>query len=127
MKFAPRKNMVMGRMAIRKSESAIILTDEAKVTKFILVDSVGPIAAAEGIKVGDLVIAKALGNIVMDSGTFFIPICEEQNIVFHVEEVDQSQLLVQTKNGRRFVTFESDEAAPNVSAEARALPTSEAA
>jgi hypothetical protein len=79
--------MIIGRMVIRKMESTIILTDEAKVTKFILVDAVGVDAAAKGIKVGDLIIAKALGNVVLDAGTVYIPICEEPNIVFFVEEV----------------------------------------
>ena len=127
MKFSPRGNMIMGRMTIRKQESSIILTDEARVTKFILVDAVGPDAAAKGVKVGDLVVAKALGNIVMDAGTLYIPICEEPNIVFFVEEVEQGQLLVQNKTGKRFVAFDSDDAAPNVSARARELPVAEAA
>ena len=119
--------MIMGRMVIRKSESLIILTDQAKVTKFILVDAAGPEATAKGIKVGDLIIASALGNIVMDRGTVYLPICEEKNVVFFVEEVEQGQLLVQNKTGKRFVAFDSDEAAPNVSARARELPVAEAA
>lgn len=119
MKFSPRGNMIMGRMVIRKTESLIILSDQAKVTKFILVDAVGLDAAAKGIKVGDLVIASALGNIVMDRGTVYLPICEEKNIVFFVEDVERDQLLVQDKGGHNFVAFDSDEAAPNVAAPAR--------
>lgn len=111
--------MIMGRMVIRKTESLIILSDQAKVTKFILVDAVGLDAAAKGIKVGDLVIASALGNIVMDRGTVYLPICEEKNIVFFVEDVTQDQLLVQDKGGHNFVAFDADEAAPNVAAPAR--------
>jgi hypothetical protein len=106
-------------MVIRKTESLIILSDQAKVTKFILVDAVGTEAAAKGIKVGDLVIASALGNIVMDRGTVYLPICEEKNIVFFVEDVTPDQLLVQDKGGHNFVAFDSDDAAPNVAAPAR--------
>jgi hypothetical protein len=119
MKFSPRGNMIMGRMVIRKSESLIILTDQAKVTKFILVDGVGPDAAAKGIQIGDLVIASALSNIVMDRGTVYLPVCEEKNIVFFVEDVEMDQLLVQDKSGNNYVAFDSDEAAPNVAAAAR--------
>jgi hypothetical protein len=119
--------MIIGRMVIRKMESTIILTDEAKVTKFILVDAVGVDAAAKGIKVGDLIIAKALGNVVLDAGTVYIPICEEPNIVFFVEEVTLDQLLVQHKSGKRFVPFDADDAAPNISAPARELLAAEAA
>ena len=111
--------MIMGRMAIRKKESLIILNDQAKVTKFILVDGVGPDAAAKGIKVGDLVISSALGNIVMDRDTFYVPVCEEKNIVFFVEDVKPEELLVQDKGGRNFVALDSEEAAPNVAAPAR--------
>jgi hypothetical protein len=119
MKFSPRGNMIMGRMVIRKSESLIILTDQAKVTKFILVDGVGPDAAAKGIRIGDLVIASALGNIVMDRGTVYLPVCEEKNIVFFVEDVEMDQLLVQDKSGNNYVAFDSEDAAPNVAAPAR--------
>ena len=126
MRFQPRGNMIMGRMTIRKSESTIILSDEAKVTKFILVDAVGVDAAAKGVKVGDLIIASALGNIVLDSGTVYLPICEEKNVVFFVTDLERGQLLVQNKSGRRFVPFDSDEAAPDLSAPARE-PEAEAA
>jgi hypothetical protein len=119
MRFSPRGNMIMGRMVIRKTDSLIILTDQAKVTKFILVDGVGPDAATKGIKVGDLVIASALGNIVMDRGTVYLPICEEKNIVFFVEDVKPEQLLVQDKGGNNYVAFDSEDAAPNVAAPAR--------
>lgn len=119
MKFSPRGNMIMGRMVIRKTDSLIITSDQAKVTKFILVDAVGPEAATKGVKVGDLVIASALGNIVMDRGRTYLPICEEKNIVFFVEDVKQSDLLVQDKSGNNFVAFDAEEAAPNVAAPAR--------
>ncbi len=127
MKISPRRNMVIGRMTIRKVESTIILTGVPAVTKFILVDAVGPDAAAAGIKVGDLVVAKALGNIVLDSSTFFVPMCEEENVIFFVEEVGLNELSIQTKNGKAFVPFDSEEAAPNISAPARVFPATETA
>ena len=111
MKFAPRHNMAIGRMVIKKSESQIIRVDETKVTKFILVDAVGADAAASGIKVGDLVVVNALGNIVLDAGTVYLPVFEEKNVVFFVKGVDQKDLLVQTSRGDRFVPFDSEIAA----------------
>ena len=127
MKFAPRGHLCIGRMTIRKSDSMIILTDEAQVTKFFLVDSVGPLAAADGIKVGDLIVASKLGNIVLNGGTVYIPVLEAQNAVFFVEDVTLDQLLVQHKSGKRFVAFDADDAAPNVAAPARAVAVAEAA
>ena len=111
MKFAPRHNMAIGRMTIKKSESAIIRTDETQVTKFILVDAVGPDAAKAGLRAGDLVVVKALGNIVMDAGTIYLPVFEEPNTVFDVVDVDLNELLVQNSKGTAFVPFDSEDAA----------------
>lgn len=128
MKFAPRGHLSIGRMTIKKSDSMIILTDENQVTKFFLVESVGPVAAAAGIKVGDLIVASKLGNIVLNGGTIYLPVLEAQNAVFFVEDVTLDQLLVQNKSGKRFVEFDSDEAAPSFAAPARdATPIAEAA
>lgn len=116
MKFVPKHDMAIGRMVIKKSESQIIRVDETKVTKFILVDAVGVDAAAAGIKVGDLIVVKALGNIVLDAGTVYLPVFEEKNVVFSVTDVEQKDLLVQTSRGDRFVPFDDEAAAKSFGA-----------
>lgn len=103
-------------MAIKKSASAIVLVDETKVTKFILVDAVGDEAAAAGIKVGDVVVPTALANIVMSGG--FRPILEEKSVAFFVTDLVAGDLLVQTEAGTRFVPLDSPEAAAPLGAEA---------
>lgn len=102
--------MAIGRMVIRKSESQIIRVNETMVTKFILVDAVGPKASKAGLRAGDLVVVKALGNIILDAGTVYLPVFEEPNTVFDVLEVDREDLLVQTADGKRFVPFDDDAA-----------------
>lgn len=111
MKFAPRNNQIVGRMTIRKSESKIIRTDETKVTKYILVDAVGPGAAAKGIAVGDLVVVISIRHIVQDAGLVFIPFADEEAVVLFATDVTLDDLLVQTPGGKEFVPFGSETAA----------------
>lgn len=113
MKFIPRNNQFIGRMTIKKSDSTIILTDAPKVTKYILVDAVGPGAAAAGIKVGDLVVVMRVMNMVLDAGRVFIPWADEKDVGLWVTDVTQDDLLIQTPNGKEFVPFDSDEASPS--------------
>ena len=110
MKFAPRHTQLVGRMTIRKSESTIILTNEKDVTKFLLVDAVGPDAAKEGIRVGDRVVVTALKNIVLDAGTVYMPLVDEKDVALHVLELSLDSLLVQVASGKRFVPFDSPDA-----------------
>lgn len=117
MKFVPRNSQIIGRMAIRRSDSKIIRVDETKVTKFILVDAVGDEAAARGVKVGDVVIPTALSNIVFDGGTRFRPILEEKSVACFVTEMSMDDLLVQSEIGAQFVPFESPEAAKSMGAQ----------
>ena len=126
MKFVPRRTQIIGRMVIKRSESQIILADETKVTKFVLVDAVGSDAAASGIKKGDLVVPKALGQIVLEGGTRFCPFLEEKDVGFFVRDVGLDELLVQTNSGARYVPFNSEDAAKSIGAE-EVLRESEAA
>jgi hypothetical protein len=116
MKFVPRNSQLIGRMTIKKSESRIIRTDETKVTKYILVDAVGPDAAAKGIKVGDLVLVISIRHIVQDAGLVFIPFADEKDVVLFVTDVTREELLVQTLGGKEFVPFDAPEAAPSFGA-----------
>ena len=111
MKFAPRHAQIIGRMAIRKSESTIILTNEAQVTKFLLVDAAGPDAIKAGIAIGDLVVVTALKNIVLDAGAVFMPLVDEKDVALIVTDLPLDSLLVQIPSGKRFVPFDSSEAA----------------
>lgn len=115
MKFVPRKTQIIGRMVIRRSASAIIRVAQEKVTKFVLVDAVGSDAAAKGIKVGDIVLPKALGNIIMSEG--FRPWLEEENVGFFVTDVSPEDLVIQTDNGTDFVPFDSPHAAKPLGAQ----------
>ena len=115
MKFVPRNSQIIGRMVIRRSMSAIIRVGSEKVTKFILVDAVGVEAAAKGIKVGDLVVPKALANIVMSEG--FRPVLEEANVDFFVKDVSPDDLAIQTDAGTDFVPFDSPQAAKPLGAQ----------
>ena len=116
MKFIPRNSQLIGRMTIKRSESRIIRTDETKVTKYILVDAVGPDAAAKGIKVGDLVLVISLRHIVQDAGLVFIPFADEKDVVLFATDIGPNELLVQTLNGKEFVAFDSPDAAPSFGA-----------
>ncbi len=110
MKFAPRRSQIIGRMLIEKTQSTIILVNEAQVTKYLLVDAVGVEAAAIGIKVGDIVVPKALGNMVLKNGTIYSPWLEEKDIGVFAKEWTLDEFLVQTNSGKQFVPFDSPEA-----------------
>lgn len=116
MKFAPRHSQIIGRMVIRRSEARVILVDETKVTKFILIDAVGEDAAAAGLKPGDVVVPLAMGNVILDGGRSFRPVLEEKNVAFLVVDLEPNELLVQTHEGGQFVALDSDEAAPSLGA-----------
>jgi hypothetical protein len=103
-------------MTIRRSESKIIVSDPTKVTKYILVDAVGPGAAAAGIKVGDCVVVLSVRHIVQDAGMVFIPFAEEKDVALFATDVGPNELLVQTLNGKEFVAFDSSDAAPSFGA-----------
>lgn len=112
MKFEPRRDQIIGRTAIRKARSSIIRIDETKVTKFILIDGVGPDAAARGIKAGDLIVPLSVSMIVLDG--LARPILKEESIAHFVDLEEGDELLVQTENGLKFVPMDSPDAAVNL-------------
>lgn len=118
MKIVPRHNQILGRIVIKKTGGAIVRPDDtANTTKFVLVDAVGPGAAAAGIKVGDLVLPNALGNIVIDGGVIFRPILDEANalaLAVCADDVERGGLLIQTDNGSQYVPMDSDRAAKSL-------------
>lgn len=115
MKFIPRNDHIVGRMMIKRSDSMIILNDATKVTKYVFVDAVGPGAAAKGIKVGDVVVITKLMNIVQDAGRVYIPFCEEKDVALFATDVNiESDLLMQTPNGKEFVAFDHENAMASV-------------
>jgi len=103
-------------MTIRRSESKIIVSDPTKVTKYLLVDAVGPGAAAAGIKVGDYVVVTSIRHIVQDAGRVFIPFSEEKDVALFATDIGPNELLMQTLSGKEFVAFDSPEAAPSFGA-----------
>ena len=111
MKFEPQDDQIIGRMLIKKVRSSIIRPDETKnTTKFVLVDAVG--IGVKGIKVGDVVVPKALGEIVLDQGTIRRPWLEKTGWLFRVTDIDiEKDLKVQTDDGTKYVEFGSSEAA----------------
>jgi hypothetical protein len=115
-KFTPRNNQIIGRMTIKRSESKIIRIDETKVTKYLLVDAVGPGAAAKGVKVGDLLVVLKLRHIVQDAGLVYVPFADEEDIALFVTDVAPNELLIQTLSGKEFVQFDSPDAAESFGA-----------
>ena len=116
MKFIPRKNQIIGRMTIKKSDSKIIRVDQTKVTKYLLVDAAGPGAVAEGIHVGDLVVVTSIRHIVQDAGMVFVPFSDEKDVALFATDVTLDDLLVQIPSGKEFVPFDSPEAMQSVGA-----------
>lgn len=103
-------------MTIKRSDSKIIRVDETKVTKYLLVDAVGPGAAAKGIKVGDYVVVTRIMHVVQDAGMVFIPFADEEYVALFAREIGPNELLMQTLSGKEFVAFDSPDAAPSFGA-----------
>ena len=71
MKLKPLQKWVIGRIAITRVSSTIVLSDATKnVTKFALIEAVSPEAEAAGFKIGDLVMAKTMHNIFLKGGSY---------------------------------------------------------
>ena len=115
MKLEPMALQIIGRMVIRHT----LVDDHSarhrrRSSKFILVDAVGAGAAAKGVKVGDIVLPKALGNVVMDEGSSTCRVIEEENVAFFVRDVAPGELVMQTDTGTEFVPFDSPKAAQSL-------------
>lgn len=112
MKFVPRRNQAIGRIVVKRIYSSIVRPDETKnTTKLVLIDAVGAVAAAAGIKVGDIVLPGKMGNILLDGGASFRPLVDEEDIRAWVTDVTLADLVVQTDNGSGFVAFDAKDAA----------------
>lgn len=115
MKFIPRHNQVIGRMVMKRMLTSIVRPDETKgTTKFVLIDAVGPGAAAAGLKVGDVVVPSSMSHVVLDGGVSFRPLVEEANVALIVTDVSLDELLVQSDGGSQYVAFSDPMAAKSL-------------
>lgn len=113
--YIPRHKQVIGRIAIKRVLRSIIRPDETKdTTKFILVDGVGPDAAAAGIKVGDIVVPTTMAAIKLDGGSSIRAILEEPTIGAVVGGITISDLVIQIDNGKEYVPFDDERAAKSM-------------
>jgi hypothetical protein len=111
-KLIPRRNQAIGRIVVKRIMSFIVRPDETKnTTKFVLIDAVGAVAEAAGIRVGDIVLPGKMGNILLDGGASFRPLLDEEDIRAWATDVNLSDLVVQTDNGSGFVSFDAKDAA----------------
>lgn len=86
MKLVPKRDQMLGRLLITKLDSAIIAPDATRgVSKMILVQAVGAGAAAEGYKVGDLVVPRQIGTAPLRAGTRNAFFCDSKDVLFTVE------------------------------------------
>jgi hypothetical protein len=114
-RFIPRRDQIIGRIVIQRRKSAVVRPDETRdTTKLILVDAVGPIAAAAGIRVGDVVLPNAMGNIVLDGGVSFRPILSEANVLATMVGLRVEEMLIQVEGATKFVPFGDAEAAQSL-------------
>jgi hypothetical protein len=114
-RFIPRRDQIIGRVVIQRRKSAVVRPDETRdTTKLILVDAVGPIAAAAGIRVGDVVLPNAMGNIVLDGGVSFRPILSEANVLATMVGLRVEEMLIQVEGATKFVPFGDAEAAQSL-------------
>lgn len=115
MKLIPRGKQVIGRMVIKRVLSSIVRPDETRrTTKFMLVDAVGPDAAAKGVRVGDVVLTTTFSNISLDGGVYLRPIVDEDSIAATLTDVAPGELFVQTDGGTEYVAFDSPKAAKSL-------------
>lgn len=99
-------------MVIRRVLQKIIRPDETKnTTKFILVDAVGPEAAAAGIKVGDIVVPTAIISLILDGGASFRPMVEERNVAAVITDAGLDEFAIQNDSGSEFVSIDHQDAA----------------
>jgi|HubBroStandDraft_2_1064218.scaffolds.fasta_scaffold02019_9 hypothetical protein len=118
MKFEPRRGQAVGRIVVRPVSSSILRPDETKnLTKFVLIDAVGPDLEAKGVKVGDIVMPTAISGIVMENGASFRPMAEETNIALIIRDWESlDEFRVQNENGTQYVPFSDPRAAKSLGA-----------
>jgi len=113
MKFEPRRGQAVGRIVVKPTISTIIRPDETKgITKFVLLDAVGPDLAAKGLKVGDVVLPIAINTLYLEGGVSFRPMVEEEKIALIVRDWQSlDEFHVQTESGAQYVPFDDPKAA----------------
>ena len=118
MKFEPRRGQAVGRIVVRPTHSSILRPDETKnLTKFILLDAVGPDLEAKGLKVGDIVMPTAISGIMMDNGASFRPMASDENIALVIRDWSSlDEFHVQTESGAQYVPFTDPRAAKSLGA-----------
>jgi hypothetical protein len=114
MKLLPQPNQVLGRIAITKTQSDIIVsTDPTKgVSKFLFVESVGE--EVKGIRPGDFVLPRIINNIWLRGGRLHRGVVPIDEIVCTVRDVPLSDFV--DKDGKPFVADEeasAEEARPS--------------
>lgn len=116
MKLVPVENEMIGRLVIKRSDSMIIRVDETKVTKFVLIDGIGE--SVTRYKVGDVVLAKKVNNMIFDAGAIWRPLIEASDVACYATELAPGELYMQTENATQYVPFDSDQAAKSLCAQA---------
>jgi hypothetical protein len=115
MKLEPLRGQAVGRVVQQPMLSTIVRPDETKgVSKFILLDAVGPDLAAKGIRVGDVVLPMKIHNIVLNDGSSFRPLVEAEHIMLIVRDWKKDEFHVQTENGSQYVPFDDPRAAKSL-------------
>ena len=115
MKLIPEGKQIIGRIVIKRIFSTIIRLDEAKeTTKFVLIDAVGPDAAARGYKVGDIVLPIRMSNVKLDGGAFWRPLVNVDDVAAHMSDVDTKELGIQTDSATEYVDFDAPRAALSI-------------
>jgi len=116
MKFVPRRAQVVGRIVIKKREQSLIVRpDETRnITKFVLIDALGPDAEAAGLKVGDIVLPFQIENVVLEGGASFRPLIDEKQVRLLVKDLALEDVMVQTDSAAGFVPWGSKEAAQSI-------------
>ena len=115
MKLEPRRGQAVGRVVVRPTTSTILRPDETSgITKYLLLDAVGPDLEAKGLKAGDIVVPVKINSIVMDGGVIFIPFVQEENVALVVRDWSSlDEFHVQTDSGTQYVPFTDPRAAPS--------------
>jgi hypothetical protein len=128
-KFEPRRGQAIGRIVIKPSRSSILRPDQTKgISKFVILDAVGPDLLAKGLKVGDVIVPRAVGNVMMDDGASFRPTVNEEDILLVVRDWSSlDEFHVQVDNGTRYVPFSDALAAKSLGAISEAQDANSAA
>lgn len=101
MRLEPRKDWVIGRIAITKVSSTLHVPDANRgVTKFVFLEEVSPDAERAGYRIGDLVLPKAMNNIFLKGGTYHRATFSAEDIVCRVHDVPLDELV--DTNGKAF-------------------------